>query len=134
MRSQTLAMTRGMHVALDSTSDAVNPAYQASVVLCDAAEGAIVARQGSSAEEDQAAMGRVRRTCDGVFAAFEQIRARHQSARALVVAFEQTGADMDRDRVLDALGELQAAWRTLQSQWRISEPTLKESLSDGRVH
>lgn len=68
--SQTPAVNQAVTVAIKSA----DAAYALSVEACDAHERWIVERSGTSAEQDEADMEKVRDACDAIFETFNDIR------------------------------------------------------------
>ncbi len=119
---------RGMQSALDATGQAVNPAYESSVVVCDAAEGAIVTRAPTSLEQDQKDIAQIRALCDVLFAAFDRIRTAHGQARTVAIEAERLASDESIRKAREALQRVQQEWANVIKQWASAEPALRRGI------
>lgn len=99
--------TAAHHRALDVLAATVNPSYSLAIESCFAAEDIVIARQGTTEEQDSAAMESIRSTCDRVFGAFDSLRIAHRLARSAV---DGGGEAL----VSTALQELHSAWAALR--------------------
>jgi hypothetical protein len=99
---------REQHTALNRITAVADPTYATAVESCDAARDAIIARQGTSYEEDRRAMYEIHRVCDAMVAGFESLRGSQLTARAAI----DSGADA---AVAGAIREALALWAELQS-------------------
>lgn len=115
----------GMDRTLDAVAETVDPAYGLAVVACDAQEGVIVVRTGTTYAEDVRALETIRERCTRVFDAFEAVRTAHLAARQLVV-LAATDEDSALGRALIAVGKLKAAWDALRlalpAEWLTAAP------------
>ncbi len=75
------SQVRTGHEVLNGITDVGDPTYALAVDTCDAARDAIVARAGTSREEDFSAMGEINDVCDGIVIGFESLRSSQISAR-----------------------------------------------------
>lgn len=100
------------HSALNALAETADPSYELSVEACDQAEGLVVARAGTTYEQDIASMTQVRAICDRIFGAFDALRIAHRAARAAV----------------DGGGEalLAEAMRSLGDAWAAAQRLLPE--------
>lgn len=96
------------HRALNVVADLANPSYDLAIQACDEAEVFIIARAGTTYDEDAAAIASVRAVCDRVFAGFDALRVAHRVARAAV---DGGGEAL----ITQAMAELQAAWDALRA-------------------
>ena len=101
------ASPREQHGTLNRITDVADPTYATAVETCDAARDAILARAGTTYEEDRRAMNRVHRVCDPMVASFEALRGSQLTARARIDA----GADA---AVVEALQHALELWAELQ--------------------
>jgi hypothetical protein len=97
------------HRALNGVTAVVQPSYDAAVEACDAHEAAIIARAGTSADDDRAAILATRETCDRFFGAFEAVRVAQRIARAAI----EGGGDAALQAAMASLAEAWAALRAL---------------------
>lgn len=72
------------HRALNALAETADPSYELAAEACDEAEGAIIARAGTTYEQDREAIASIRSVCDRIFAGFETVRLAHRAARAAV--------------------------------------------------
>lgn len=79
----------GLNVVLNELSDVVNPSYDLAIQVCEAKEQVIELRQGTTLEEDQAALREVRTRCDAIFNAFNKVREAQLDARTLAQRAEE---------------------------------------------
>lgn len=96
------------HRALNVLADTANPTYDLAIESCDEAELFVIARPGTTFEQDEAEMTAIRAACDRVFGGFDALRVAHRLARAAV----DGGGDA---LIAQALAELQAAWDALRA-------------------
>lgn len=78
------AQQREAHEVLNAITDVADPTYQMAVDACDAARDAIIAREGTTYEDDRAAMDRVHEICDPMVLGFEALRASQVTARVAI--------------------------------------------------
>jgi hypothetical protein len=95
------------HRALNALAETADPSYELAITACDEAEGVIIARAGTTYEQDRQAIDEIRVTCDRIFGAFDTLRLAHRSARAAV----DGGASALIDEALRSLAE---AWSAAQ--------------------
>ena len=76
------SQVRTGHEVLNGITDAGDPTYALAVETCDAAHDAIIARAGTTYEEDRSAMDQIHEVCDGIVAGFESLRGAQITARA----------------------------------------------------
>lgn len=76
------SQARAGHEVLNTVTEVADPTYQLAVDGCDAARDVIVERQGTTREEDFAAMGQINDLCDGIVLGFETLIGTQRTARA----------------------------------------------------
>lgn len=69
------------HQVLNGITAVADPTYQMAVDSCDAARDVIVEREGTTYEQDLAAMNRINEVCDAIVLGFESLRDGQQTAR-----------------------------------------------------
>lgn len=104
------AQATGMHDGLSAVTDAVDPAYGFAVAACDASEAVIVARAGTTAEQDAHDMADTRAACDRLFHAFEALRQAQLAARAAVDAAALSNDPQLLAHALTAVEAFRSAW------------------------
>lgn len=73
-----------LNTALEATLVAANNAYAIAVVTCDEKERAVIARHGSTREQDENDLRKIRQTCDALFLAFETAGKAAYEARSVL--------------------------------------------------
>lgn len=105
---------QGLHTAMNSVTDAVDPAYSLAVAACDSREGLIVARSGTTLSQDRDDLRSVRAQCDDVFDAFETVRQAQQVARQAANALESDSSKDAFGAAIAALTAVRDAWLTVK--------------------
>jgi hypothetical protein len=101
------ATPQEQHAALNVITDVADPTYEIAMEGCDAYRNAIVAREGTTLEEDEAAMAEVDRICDAVVVGFEALRGTQLTARS---AIDAGASGVAAEAISAGLG----AWMELQ--------------------
>lgn len=112
--SITQARARSINDALNVITDVADPSYGMAVTTCDARAAQIVAREGTTQEEDEASFSQLQARCNATFEAFQTIRDLQQAARAAVASATEGNSDAlaDAQRILIELTE---AWAHLKN-------------------
>jgi hypothetical protein len=97
------------HSALNVLAQTADPSYELSVTACDEAEATVIARDGTTYEEDRESIAAIRSVCDRIFGAFETVRLAHRAARAAV----DGGASALLDEAMRSLADAWAAAQRL---------------------
>ena len=100
--------TAQQHRTLNTLTDIADPTYAHAVETCDAFRDEIIAREGTTYEEDRAAMDRVHNICDRIVAGFELLRTSQLTARAAIDGGLEGAAREAVEHALGAWAELQA--------------------------
>jgi len=82
---------RVAHEALNTMTDVADPTYQMVLDTCDTFRNAIVERQGTTYEQDSAAMNQVDAICDPMVVGFETLRDSQLTARAFIDSGVEAG-------------------------------------------
>lgn len=102
------AQIRHGHEVLNTITDVGDPTYAMAVDACDAARDAIIAREGTTYEQDRAAMDQIHEVCDPIVAGFEVLRGAQITARVALDSGDFMGAAAAGIReALDLWGRLQ---------------------------
>lgn len=96
------------HRDLNTLTDIADPTYESALQACDAARDLVVAREGSTREQDFRDMGRINEVCDAIVFGFESLRGSQLTARAAI----DNGVPAATATVLQ---EGIAAWQRLQA-------------------
>lgn len=116
----------GMHEALNVVSDVADPLYSAATVACDAAEGVVIARQGTTEAQDRLDVARIREACDRAYAGFEALRHGQLAARQAAEVV-RGGEDAEAMRhALDAIQELHSAAQAARGTWDEARSVLRD--------
>lgn len=119
-----LALAAGcaLHHGLDLATDYADPLYAAAVVECDASERWVIAHhEPEEVDAADAALSRVRRRCDAIFAAFEEARSLQGVLRATADALEDGRATIsDLTRSVDDVLALARSTRSLVDALRLA--------------
>lgn len=102
------ATPRDHHMRLNALTSVADPTYAEAVELCDVLRNTIVARPGTTREQDRAAMDEVHSVCDRVVDGFETLRGSQLTARAAIDS-DPGGA------VMAAIATALALWPTVQA-------------------
>lgn len=102
------ATPRQQHDVLNRITDVADPTYEAAIAGCDAARDVIVDRDGTTYEEDSAAMDEINAVCDPMVLGFEALRGSQLSARAAI----DSGVDA---AISTAILEALRLWAQLQA-------------------
>ena len=76
------------HDTLSAITEVADPLYGGTVRTCKSLQMEVVRREGTSYEEDQADIAKIRGICDGIYAAFEAAITAQVEARVAIDAFE----------------------------------------------
>lgn len=96
-----------LHASLDATAIAANAAGQTTARMCVAQERLVIARAGSTYEQDQDELMSIRHKCDKVLDLYEQLRRAHNVAADLV----ESGQNAD-----GAIADVVALWARVQEE------------------
>lgn len=102
------ASRQHQHDVLNRITDVADPTYALVVETCDVLRDGIVARQGTTWDEDTAAMDRVDAVCDPIVTGMETLRGTQLTVRAAIDA----GAE---GAILEGLSAALRLWRDLQA-------------------
>lgn len=72
------------HERLNLMTDIADPTYAMAVDTCDALRDGIITREGTTYQQDRAAMDEVQEVCDPLVAGFETLRGTQLTARATI--------------------------------------------------
>lgn len=79
-----LEQQRAGHDILNRVTDVADPTYELAVEGCDAARDAIIARTGTTYDQDRQAMDSVHEVCDPMVEGFETLRGTQLTGRAAI--------------------------------------------------
>lgn len=102
------ATPREQHEVLNRITLVADPTYVIAVDTCDEARNFIIAREGTTYEEDRRAFDGIHQVCDGIVEGFESLRGTQLTARAAINAGAEGAI---RTAILEAL----ALWGRLQA-------------------
>lgn len=108
------AATRQGHEALNLVTDVADPTYELAMRTCDELRDAIVAREGTTYEQDRAAMDSIHDVCDPIVTGFEALRGTQLTARAALDEGLTAAAEAAIREALALWPRLQAMVRSLQ--------------------
>jgi hypothetical protein len=89
--------------------------------VCHDQERAVVAREGTTLEDDQAAIVSIREKCDIVFAGFETLRQLQRAARDAIEAVRQNPSDAAYAAAMSVVASVTAQWDTIRDLLRQHE-------------
>jgi hypothetical protein len=101
------SQARAGHEVLNTITEVADPTYELAVDTCDAARDVIIARTGTTYEEDRAAMDQIHAVCDPMVFGFEALIGTQQTARAALVGGLSAAAAAAIQRGLELWGQLQ---------------------------
>jgi hypothetical protein len=113
--SAVATRAEGAHEVLNTVTDIADPSYKLAVSVCNAQEQVIVARTGTTLEEDQAAIAEIREKCDIVFHGFTVLRALQTEARATIEAVRENPTDAAYAAAMLIIGRVTEQWKTIKA-------------------
>lgn len=96
------------HSRLNTLTAVADPSYELAVEACDEARDAILARTGTTYEQDRRAMDQINAVCDSIVEGFETLRGSQRTARQAI----DSGAE---GAAATAIAEALALWPRLQA-------------------